>query len=256
MPTLKNPIVTFEHIFFRYAEEEVLHDIAFAVAPGDYLGIVGSNGSGKTTLLKILLGLLRPTEGTVKLFGTPIALFREWTKIGYVPQHVFRGDINFPATVEEVVESGHMGACRGIAGRLGGGVCPDVLRALTRAGISQLMKKRIGELSGGERQRVFIARALVSEPELLVLDEPTTGIDAVTERNFYAFLAELHRSGMTIILVSHDLEAVAREVKTVLCLNRSLVCYGAPSSVHKPEVLEQMYGRAKQVLHHGPDHHH
>lgn len=254
MSTIKNPIVTFEHIFFHYAKEEVLSDIAFAVAPGEYLGIVGSNGSGKTTLLKILLGLLQPTAGTVKLFGTPLTLFREWTKIGYVPQNVFRGDMNFPATVEEVVESGHLGTCRGISSWLGSGVCPEVKRALLRAGISPLMKKRIGELSGGERQRVFIARALVSEPELLVLDEPTTGIDALTEKNFYAFLAELNQSGMTIILVSHDLDAIAREVKTVLCLNRTLICYGAPSAVHQREVLAQMYGTGKQMLHHEQHH--
>ncbi|MFZ2300197.1 MAG: metal ABC transporter ATP-binding protein [Candidatus Moraniibacteriota bacterium] len=252
MSELKHPIIEAERIFFHYGKEEVLHDISFAVEQGDYIGLVGSNGSGKTTLLKILLGLTAPTAGTAKLFGIPVNRFRDWQNIGYVPQHVFRGDMDFPATVEEVVESGHSGTrCRS-----GGSACGEAKRALERAGIAHLLKKRIGELSGGERQRVFIARALVAEPALLILDEPTTGIDAATEKQFYAFLDELNRSGMTIILVSHDLEAIAREVKTVLCLNRRLVCYGTPEHLRSAEVLEEMYGRGKQMLHHEHEHHH
>ncbi len=252
MSAINDPIIETEHIFFRYGKEEVLHDISFAVLRGDYIGLVGPNGSGKTTLLRILLGLAAPTAGAAKLFGTPVGRFRHWEKIGYVPQNVFRGDMNFPATVEEVVESGHSGTmCR-----FGGTACDAAQNALGRAGIAHLLKKRIGELSGGERQRVFIARALISEPALLVLDEPTTGIDAATEKQFYAFLEELNRSGMTIILVSHDLEAIARQVKTVLCLNRRLVCYGAPEHLRSAEVLEEMYGRGKQMLHHEHEHHH
>ena len=252
MSEVKNPIIEAEQIFFHYGKEEVLHDISFAVEQGDYIGLVGGNGSGKTTLLRILLGLAVPASGMVRLFGVPVGRFRNWQKIGYVPQNVFRGDMNFPATVEEVVESGHSGAqCR-----FGGSACDVAQSALSRAGIAHLLKKRIGELSGGERQRVFIARALVSEPALLILDEPTAGIDAATEKRFYAFLEELNQSGMTIILVSHDLEAIAREVKTVLCLNRRLVCYGVPEHLRSAEVLEEMYGRGKQMLHHEHEHHH
>lgn len=258
MSEVKNTTIEAEHISFRYGKEEVLQDISFVLSQGDYVGLVGGNGSGKTTLLRVLLGLEKPTQGTVKLFGTPIGSFRAWQKIGYVPQNVFRGDLNFPATVEEVVESGHLRARHSALCRFGGGSCAEVERALERAGIAHLMKKRIGELSGGERQRVFIARALVSEPALLVLDEPTTGIDAATEEQFYAFLAELNRSGMTIILVSHDLEAIAREVKTVLCLNRRLVCSGTPENLRSRDVLNEMYGHGKQILHHGHEreHHH
>ncbi|OGI25732.1 MAG: hypothetical protein A3E38_03135 [Candidatus Moranbacteria bacterium RIFCSPHIGHO2_12_FULL_54_9] len=254
MPSLEHPIIETEHISFFYGKEEVLHDISFAIPRGDYIGLVGSNGSGKTTLLRILLRLTKPATGSVQLFGTPIGNFRQWQKIGYVPQNVFRGDMNFPATVQEVVESGHLGARGGSLCQFGKGVCAEVRRALERADIAHLIGKRIGELSGGERQRVFIARALVSEPELLILDEPTTGIDAATEEKFYAFLGELNRAGLTIILVSHDLEAITREVKTVLCLNRRLVCYGKPESLRSAEVLHQMYGTEKQVLHHEHPH--
>jgi zinc transport system ATP-binding protein len=219
--------------------------VSFAIQAGDYVGLVGANGSGKTTLLRVLLGLVEPSEGSVKLFETPVNNFRSWQKIGYIPQNVFRGDANFPATVEEVVASGNFGNDQ-----------EAMRRAMERADITRLRKKRIGVLSGGERQRVFIARALMSEPELLILDEPTTGIDAAAEEKFYNFLAELNRSGMTIILVSHDLEAIAREVKTVLCLNRRLICFGAPESLRSEEVLSAMYGQGKQMIHHGLGHYH
>jgi zinc transport system ATP-binding protein len=256
MPEVNKYIVEAEHISFRYGEEDVLQDVSFVIQSGDYVGLVGANGSGKTTLLRIILGLTLPTEGNVKIFGTPVSIFREWQKIGYIPQNVFRGDMNFPATVEEVVASGRFGASRFVWRLFNNVNYVAVRRAIERAGIEHLMRKRVSELSGGERQRVFIARALVSEPELLILDEPTTGIDAAAEEKFYAFLAELNRSGMTIILVSHDLEAIAHEVKTVLCLNRRLICFGAPKNLRSQEVLNAMYGQGKQMIHHGSGHHH
>lgn len=245
MPEVNKYIISAENISFRYGEEEVLQDVSFAIAPGDYVGLVGANGSGKTTLLRVLLGLSSSSAGAVKLFGAPVGAFRDWHKIGYVPQNVFRSDVNFPATAEEVVISGNFGSNKEI-----------VKRAMERAGIIHLKKKRIGVLSGGERQRVFIARALVSDPELIILDEPTAGVDAKAEEEFYLLLAELNRSGMTIILVSHDLEAIAREVKTVLCLNRRLVCFGAPENLRSEGVLNEMYGEKKQMIRHGPDHYH
>lgn len=254
MSEINPSIVTAHALGFRYGTAEVLRDITFDIQKGNYVGIVGSNGSGKTTLLKILLGLLRPKEGEIRLFDTPLLEFRDWGKIGYVPQNVFRGDMNFPATIGEVVESGHLKADKDWFGRFDRKEYTAVEEAIHRVGIGHLLKKRIGALSGGERQRVFIARALVSQPELLVLDEPTTGIDAATEEQFYTFLDELNRSGMTIILVSHDLEAIARQVKTVLCLNRSLICFGKPENLENPEVLKAMYGGEKRILRH--DHKH
>jgi len=246
--SVNNSIVSAQNLSFHYGKEAILQDISFDIKKGDYVGIVGSNGSGKTTLLKILLGLNTPTQGEVRLFGTPLRDFREWSQIGYVPQNVFRGDLNFPATVSEIVESGHLKASKKDLCQFGS--CDSVMNALKRAGIEHLYKKRIGELSGGERQRVFIARALISNPELLVLDEPTTGIDTATEGMFYGFLEDLNRSGITIILVSHDLEAIAQQVKTVLCLNRRLVCFGSPENLQRPEVLNAMYGPKKNILHH------
>lgn len=253
MSVITTPIIKAENVGFRYGSEQVLQDISFSIERGDYVGLVGGNGSGKTTLLKILLGLLSPQAGEIRVFGTAVKSFQDWEKIGYVPQNVFRGDLGFPATVQEVIESGHL---RGTDFwcRFGSKHCHDVEEAAKRAGITHLLPKRIGELSGGERQRVFIARALVSRPELLVLDEPTTGIDAETEERFYTFLEELNASGMTIILVSHDLEAITRRVKTVLCLNRRLVCFGKPAHLQEAEVLRALYGSEKNTLHHEHTH--
>jgi zinc transport system ATP-binding protein len=248
------PIITCDHVGFQYGSDQVLRDISLTINQGDYVGLVGGNGSGKTTLLKIVLGLLKQSDGGVKIFDTPVEDFRNWEKIGYVPQNVFRGDLGFPATVREVIESGHLRGGQDFWCRFGSRSCNEVAEAAERAGIAYLLEKRIGELSGGERQRVFIARALVSHPELLVLDEPTTGIDAETEEKFYAFLEELNGAGMTIILVSHDLEAITRQVKTVICLNRRLVCFGKPESLERPEVLRAMYGTEKHMLHHEHTH--
>lgn len=250
MPEIKTPIIECEHVGFRYGNEPVLQDVSFVLQSGDYVGLVGSNGSGKTTLLKILLGLLKPNEGSVRVFGVPLSEFHDWQKIGYVPQNVFRGDLGFPATVREVIESGHLKGSKKFWCRFGAGDCDSVREAAERSDITHLLEKRIGELSGGERQRVFIARALVSRPELLILDEPTTGIDAETEEKFYAFLETLNASGITIILVSHDLEAIARQVKIVICLNRRLVCFGKPESLERSEVLHAMYGKERHMLHH------
>ncbi len=253
MSEIIESIVECEHVDFRYGEDRVLSDVSFALRRGEYAGLIGGNGSGKTTLLKIILGLLEPESGTAKVFGVSIGSFREREKIGYVPQYVFRGDLGFPATVREVIESGHLKSvdfwCR-----FGSKRCDDVEAAAERAGVSHLLDRRIGELSGGERQRAFVARALVSWPELLVLDEPMTGIDAETEEKFYSFLGELNTSGMTIILVSHDLEAVARQVKTVICLNRRLVCFGRPESLESGETLRALYGSEKQKVYHTHTH--
>lgn len=254
MPKSQIPIFEFRHVSFRYEREVVLEDITFSIQSGDYVGLVGSNGSGKTTLLKILLGIFRPTVGQVFLFGQAQEHFHDWQKIGYVPQYVFRGDQAFPATVREIVESGHPkhGFLSFCSFKRRG--CGDVRKALKQAGILRLEDRRIGELSGGERQRVFIARALMSRPELLVLDEPTTGIDQASEKAFYDLLGDLNQAGMTIVLVSHDIEAVARQVKKVICLNRRLICFGSPSKLEDEEVLAGIYGPAKKMLAHHHDH--
>ncbi len=245
------PLIIARDIDFRHGEDVVLSAVSFEIFPGDYVGILGANGSGKTTLIKLIVGLLEPTGGSIKLFGDDPRVFRGWDQIGYVPQHVFKNDQNFPATVEEIVASGFGRDER----RLSVVERRSYMeQALESARVAHVRHRRIGELSGGEQQRTFIARALATRPKLLILDEPTTGIDRTSEQEFYALLKRLNDDGMTILLISHDLDAIAREVKRVMCLNQALVYFGVPEGLHQPGTLETMYGDGKQVLFHNHEH--
>ncbi len=216
------------HVSFSYGETEVLRDITFAVHRGDYLGLVGPNGAGKTTLLKIMLGRLAPAAGTVKIFGTDVGDFKEWHKIGYVPQKATRFEEHFPATVGEVVLMGRS-ARRGLFHRLTAEDRAAAADALITAEMWDYRDRLIGDLSGGEQQRVFIARALATAPEIIFLDEPTTGVDAKSQDEFYALLRKLNReSRMTVVLVSHDIDRVLAEAMHIACIDRTLVCHGSP----------------------------
>lgn len=238
------PIITVSHLSFCFrADQPILSDISVSLEAGDYVGIIGPNGSGKSTFLKLLLGLLPLQSGSVELFGQPIAEFREWWKIGYVPQAGFQGEANFPATVDEVIAAGQPSTTFFPGREEQQTLHERVDAAADMVGIRHLLGRRIGELSGGEEQRVFIAQALVSDPLLLVLDEPTAGVDVATERSFYALLRQLNEvHNKTILLVSHDLEALAHNAKTALCINRSLVYQGSADGLHEPRVVTAVFG--------------
>lgn len=245
-------IVECNHVTFRYpgAPLSTLEDVTFQVRGGEYTGLIGGNGSGKTTLLKILLGLLSPAHGEVRLFETPLLEFRDWHKVGYVPQNVFREEEIFPATVREVVGSGASNLSGAWNFWMKRGLELRTLdEALLLAEISHLADRKIGELSGGERQRVFIARALLARPELLILDEPLTGVDTSTQEKFYELLKRLdEEEGIAIILVSHDLEAVTHEVENLLCLHRTLICAGSPKKIDVGNLLEA-YAKKGLIVH-------
>ncbi len=244
-------IIELHNISFSYdGIEKVLENITFSVHKGDYLGIIGPNGGGKTTVLKIMLGLLQPTSGTIKLFGKPLKAFKDWSKIGYVPQKVSHFDNNFPVTVEEVVAMGRF-ARRGLFHFPQQEDSEKVERALKQVDMWEYKSKQIGELSGGQQQRVFIARALVTEPEVIFLDEPTVGVDATTQEQFYKLLKSLNRElQLTLVLVSHELDIVANEATEVACINCNLVCYCTPKELMHKDTLEKMYGKdLKYILH-------
>jgi len=244
-------IIELQHISFSYDNHDnVLEDISFALHKGDYLGIIGPNGGGKTTLLKIMLGLLKPTSGTIKLFGHDIDKFKDWSKIGYVPQKVAYFDNNFPATVEEVVAMGRF-AKRGLFHLPTRGDQKKVHDALEQVDMVQYRQKQVGDLSGGQQQRVFIARALATEPEVIFLDEPTVGVDVKTQEQFYELLKKLNKTlDLTLVLVSHELDVVAKEATEVACINCKLVCYCTPKELLKNGGLEQIYGKdLKYILH-------
>lgn len=235
-------IIELTHISFAYQKPDyALSNISFNVHKGDYLGIIGPNGGGKTTVLKIMLGLLKPSEGKVKLFGQEIDHFKDWYKIGYVPQKVTLIDTNFPVTVEEVV----------IMGTFAKRDRKKVDIALDEVDMLSYKKKRIGELSGGLQQRVFIARALASQPEVIFLDEPTVGVDTKTQEMFYLLLRKLNtKLDLTLILVSHELDVVARETTEVAFINHTLVSYCTPNELTKSGTLEHLYGKElKYILH-------
>ncbi|OUM96499.1 MAG: ABC transporter [Paenibacillaceae bacterium ZCTH02-B3] len=200
-------VVSLERVSFSYGETRVIDRLDFRVLERDFVGLTGPNGAGKTTLLKMMAGLLRPTSGDIRLFGQPVRDFRDWHRIGYVPQ---RSALNplFPATVREVVESGLFGR-RTMFRRLGAEDRKKCLDALEAFGIADLAGRRIGELSGGQQQRVLLARSMVSRPDLLILDEPTTGIDADSQEAFFHMVRHLHeKHRITFVMVTHDAELV------------------------------------------------
>ncbi|HUD20861.1 MAG TPA: metal ABC transporter ATP-binding protein [Candidatus Saccharimonadales bacterium] len=213
-------IFKLENVCFAYGKEEVLHHISLEIQAGSYVGIVGPNGGGKTTILKIMLGLLKPKKGTVELFGMEARKFKERERIGYVPQKVTNFDISFPATVEEVVSMG-LFAKRGLFHSLTPADHREAHQALEKVDMLQYATRLIGDLSGGQQQRVFIARALASNPEVIILDEPTAGVDEAAQGEFYRLLKRLNRDhGLTLILVSHDGEIIEREASELFRINK------------------------------------
>lgn len=244
------PLIHVENVHFGYDHEPVLDAINLDVQRREFLGIIGPNGGGKTTLLRIMLGLLKPKTGNVYLFGEPISQFRQWSRIGYVPQRAAQLETNFPITVAEVVSLGRVRKI-GWLRRFTGKDRQAVLDALAEVGMQDFHARRITDLSGGQQQRVFIARALVSEPDILFLDEPTTGVDIEAQEQFYQLLADLNtRLGLTLVMVSHDIETVINEVTRVACLNRRLVYHGDPGTLSSDDILERLYGQSRKLVLH------
>jgi len=244
------PVVRLRGVSVERDDLEVLHDIDLDVGRGDALGIIGPNGGGKTTLLRIMLGLEKPTRGDVALFGQPIASFREWRRLAYVPQNATHFDTAFPASVEEVVLLGRVPG-RGLFHWLTDEDRKAASWAIEHCGLKGYEHRRVGRLSGGEKQRVFIAKALAAKPDLLVLDEPTTGVDRESQRRFYALVRDMNEEhGITVVLVSHDLGVVSAHLHRVVCLNRTLFYDGDPSAVDIDEILARLYGGEPRALVH------
>lgn len=230
--------VELKDVWAGYQKRPILHDITLSIAAGDFVGIIGPNGSGKSTLLKVILGLIKPAQGQVLIGGEPPKKMR--TRMGYLPQ-LTQIDFNFPATVWDVVLMGRYG-------KLGLGRIPRqqdkqvALNALKRVGLQAIKDTPIGQLSGGQRQRVFIARAIAQEPDLLVLDEPITGVDVTTQHALSHLLEELNSRGMTIITTTHDLNCVASSFNSIICLNNRLIAAGSPQAVLTQDILNETYG--------------
>ncbi len=245
------PVVRMEGVSFSRGGAPVVQDIDLAVAKGEILGIIGPNGGGKTTLLRLMLGLERPDAGTIELFGEPLARFREWTRIAYVAQHATHFDPNFPATVRELVLLGRVPR-RGLLHWFTAEDREAAAWAIKHCGLAGYETRRVSDLSGGEKQRVFMAKALAAQAALLVLDEPTAGVDAESQRLFYDLLHDLNvEHGITIVMVSHDLSVVHSHVRKVACVNRALVYHGDPEALEGKDVLRRLYGADRVAVAHG-----
>ncbi len=244
-----NPVIELNNVSYSYRNVSVLENIDLKIARGQFVGVIGPNGSGKTTLLKVILGLIKPQNGSVRVFGSEKMSILEKKKIGYVPQKAHGAVRGFPITVSEVVSLGLVPD-----GLINKAVDNNNLvdHALRSVAMFEHKNSLINELSGGQQQRVFIARAIVSKPELLILDEPTVGVDIESQSLFYALLRKLKKEhNLTLILVSHDIDVVAHEVDEIACINSKLICHGKPKDVLTGDFMEQLYGKELKFIIHG-----
>lgn len=229
---IETPYLQIENLSYKINGQDILRDISFHVKKGEILVVIGPNGSGKTTLLKNIIGALKPSSGTVKLKGKSIKSY--FGKIGYVPQ-MFDFDRLTPITVSEFMSlenCGHKSHGK-----------EHISTALKQVGMDKQTHKKLGVLSGGEFQRMMIARSLLHEKELLIFDEPAAGIDNRGEETIYNLIADINKKrGVTCLIVSHELSVVSRYASSVLCLNKSLVCFGPPKTAITPNTLEELYG--------------
>ena len=239
---VENQLICIHDVHYSYGSVKVLENIDFSVEKGEYLGILGPNGSGKSTLLKIILGLLTPQKGKVFLFGKEVNKFRDWQKIGFVPQKATQIEAKFPITVAETVS-------------LNTNNSSVVVESLKKVGMYEFKDSLITELSGGQQQRVFIAKALARNPELLILDEPTVGIDPAAQKDFYKLLDVLNKDfGLTLIIVSHDTDVIVKEVSRIICINKNMVCHVTPKEFITGNYIDKLYSEDhKHITHH---HHH
>lgn len=206
---MNEEILKVENLYFNYSDAAVLRDVNFTLHKGDFLGIIGANGAGKSTLIKIILKLLPYSRGKIELFGSDLSKFKDNYKIGYVPQKANSFNTDFPATVREVVTA-NLYSRKGMCRRSSKDDIIKMRSVLAKVGMEEYENKLIGRLSGGQQQRIFIARALVSEPELLLMDEPTVGVDAKSVKQIMDIISELNAQGMTIIMTNHDTPELVR----------------------------------------------
>ncbi|HPC83391.1 MAG TPA: metal ABC transporter ATP-binding protein [Thermoanaerobaculaceae bacterium] len=234
-----HPLLRFDDVTLSYGGAPVLRRLSFHICRGEFLGIVGPNGSGKTTILRAILGLLKPARGTIARSGRPV--------IGYVPQreHI---DTIVPVTAGEVVMMGRAPRLGPLA-RLGRRDTAAVEEALARVGVGELAPRLFRDLSGGQQQRVLLARALAAEPDLLVLDEPTSGMDLASEHALVELLVELNRrQGLTVLLVTHLLQTVLDAATSILLIDRGRVLYGDAGEVLREDRLAALYGLSVRLV--------
>lgn len=236
---MDQPVIVVKNLIYKFGNFIALDNISFVIEQGEMTAIIGPNGSGKTTLLKNIIGICLPTHGTVKIFDKPPS--KVIKRIGYVPQK-FEFDREIPITVHEFMALEKCGQAKHSQ--------RNISQALREVGLNDIEKNKLGELSGGQFQRVMIAKALLHEKEILIFDEPSTGIDIVGERTIYDLIKKINEErGTTCLIVSHELNVVNKYANKVICLNKKMICSGRPEAVITPENLKQLYGIGAGLYH-------
>ncbi len=235
------PILEVKNLNFSYGAVPVLENVSFSVKPGDFIALAGPNGAGKTTLVRLILGLQPGVKGEIRLFDEPQVKFKSWEKIGYLPQRVNNFNPLFPATVREVVGLGLK--------ERGAHAKHAITRALDFFDISFLENKPISDLSGGQQQKVFLARAIVAQPELLILDEPSSALDPEARHSFFAALKKLNQEqGITIIMITHDTASAGTYATHLLYLDKTVIFYDSFAIFCHSEEMRQYFGDFSQHL--------
>lgn len=242
------PIFDVKNLSFSVRGVEILKSISFEIFNGEYIAIIGPNGGGKTTLIRMLLGLDKPTSGEIRIFGKRVSKFKEWDKIGFVPQRASLVDANFPATVEDIVQMGRV-AKRSLFSSFSKEDEKFTHDAMVKMDILDLKDKMVGTLSGGQRQRVMIARALASSPEILILDEPNTGVDMVSQQRFYKLLSKLNKEeNITIVFITHDIGVIADDIGRLFTINQQATICNNPKETLSCEDVSALYGMEAHLL--------
>ncbi len=240
------PILDVSRVSVRYNGRYALEDVSFQLSSGDRVAVVGPNGAGKSTLFKVIAGVLEPNSGTVQVYGGGPGAH---ICIAYVPQRT-QVDWDFPVSVADVVMMGRIGKI----GLFGWPKTKDwdfVRQSLQVVGLADLVHRQISELSGGQQQRMFIARALVQEAELMLMDEPLTGLDLTSQEIIFQSLEELGKRGVTVLVAMHDLKSAAEQFDLAMLLNRRLLGFGKPEEIFTPEHLVEAYGDHLHIVHTG-----
>ncbi len=213
------PVINIKNVSFNYKRKNILKNISMDVNQGEFLAFVGPNGSGKTTLMKILVGELTPDSGTITMLGTPLEDFNSWTRIGYISQEVKAFNPSFPATVKEIIGA-NLYSRLGFFKLLNREAKKEIDRVLDLVDMKEFKYRQLGSLSGGQKQRIFIARTLVNDPELILLDEPLVGVDGAAQDRFFRLINKLNRQlGITVIMISHDIHVISSEATRVVCFS-------------------------------------
>lgn len=242
------PIFDVKNLNFNVKGQKILSNVSFEIFDSQYIGIIGPNGGGKTTLIRLLLGLEKATSGTIKVYGKDISKFSDWGKIGYVPQRASHVDKNFPATVQDIVNMGRASK-KSFFSVLNNEDKEIVKDAMIKMDVYSIKDKMIGRLSGGQRQRVMIARALASKPKILILDEPNTGVDVVSQKRFYTLLEKLNKEEkITIVFITHDVGVIVDSINRLFTVNQRIVVCNNPKDAVSCDNMSELYGVDAHLL--------